>query len=93
MNTLASPGSIRCSMTPITDITDVPEPQTADTEKMIDVLDNLRDQVLSGEITSFAAVGIRPDNSTAMWAASAGDAQPLQLLGAITIMQQKFINA
>jgi len=65
-----------------------------DATENLEVLKNLTEKVQSGEITSFAAVGITKDNQTYMW--SGGSHTTLIMLGALENLKQsywsRFIN-
>lgn len=55
------------------------------------VLDSLREDVASGKIVCFAAVGISRDDGTTMWLANVGKAKTnLQLVGAIENLKLHF---
>lgn len=53
----------------------------------LDVLDDLRRAVESGQIKAFACVGIEPDHCTRMWSSSTKPTTRLELIGAMAQLQ------
>ncbi len=56
---------------------------TYTTETALEILDELRAKIESGEIIAFAAVGIEPDDITFSWTASTRPVSRLRMIGAI----------
>lgn len=52
-------------------------------DRALQVLDDLREKVISGEIVAFAAVGIAPDDGTLAWCSATQDVSRLRVIGAI----------
>lgn len=62
-------------------------------EEALSVLDDLRAEVVSGEVVAFCAVGIKRDDGTAMWLANVGKAKTnLQMMGAVTNLLLHYWN-
>lgn len=51
---------------------------------MLEVIEDLRAKVESGEIKAFAAVGIASDHATYRWQSTCQHTTKLELLGAVT---------
>lgn len=58
-----------------------------DKQRALDVLDDLRKKIESGQVIAFAAVGIEPDDSTLFWTAATLGVSRLRLLGAMAHLQ------
>lgn len=54
-----------------------------DTKQALEILDELRAKVESGEVIAFAAVGIEPDDVTSSWTATTRPVSRLRMIGAI----------
>jgi hypothetical protein len=55
----------------------------AQVHNAMEVIDSLREAVLSGQVVAFAAVGIEPNDTTRMWATSTQPVSRLRVVGAI----------
>lgn len=58
-----------------------------DTASALEVLDRLREQVLSGQVVAFAGVAIEPDDVTTRWQFTTRPVTKLRMLGAISSLQ------
>lgn len=64
---------------------------SVDVAEALRTLDSLRDDIESGKVVAFAAVGVGRDDSTMMWLANVAKAKTvLQLLGAIENLKLHF---
>lgn len=54
-----------------------------DSASAMEVLDDLRKQVESGQIIAFAVVGIEPDDTTMSWLSSTQTVTRLRMMGAL----------
>jgi hypothetical protein len=58
-------------------------PRKINTGNAIEVLDTLRDDLLSGKIVAFVAAGVAPDDVAYAYASSTGACSRLRMMGAI----------
>lgn len=62
-------------------------------EEALGVLDDLRSEIVSGNVVAFCAVGIKRDDGTAMWLANVAKAKTnLQMMGAVTNLLLHYWN-
>jgi len=66
--------------------------QHARVHTALEVLDGLRNAVLSGQVISFAAVGVEPDDTTRMWASSTTPVSRLRMIGALAHMHHAYMH-
>lgn len=62
-------------------------------ERTLKILDDLRASIASGEFIAFAAVGLKPDDTTATWVGAARVVSPTLLIGAMAAMQYWYIDS
>lgn len=63
-------------------VTKLPHP-LFDKSETLKIIDSLRAAVESGQIKSFAAVGIEPDGNTLLWTSCVQHTTRLEVIGAI----------
>lgn len=62
-------------------------------QEAVEVLDQLRADIVAGKVVCFAAVGIDKDDGTTMWMGNVGKKKTnLQLLGALENLKLHFWN-
>lgn len=67
-------------------------PKALDTKDMLDVLEQLRAQVVSGRTVAFAAVTIEPDDTCCAWFGSAAGVSRLRMQGGISQLLHNFLS-
>lgn len=63
-----------------------------DTKDALDVLEMLREKIISGEVVSFIGVAIHNDDSTTAWASATQHVTRLKVMGAISRLQYNYLN-
>ena len=66
--------------------------QNSTKEEALECLDSLREQLESGKIIAFAAVGIEPDDVTCYWQATTRKITRLRLIGATATLHNFVLN-
>lgn len=66
------------------------EPPKRDASDALAVLDQLRAQVISGQVVAFAAVAIETDDTTTGWCSSTTSVSRLRTIGAISTLLHSF---
>lgn len=61
-----------------------------DTANALDVLDDLRAKIISGQVIAFCAVGVEPDDTTSEWCATTRPVTRLRMMGAIQSLALNF---
>lgn len=67
-------------------------PAASDPAAAIEVLDQLREQILSGQVIAFAAVAIEPDDTTTAWSSCTRPVTRLRMMGAITSLLHGYVD-
>ena len=60
------------------------------TEEALRILDDLRVEISNGTVVAFAAVGIRPNDETAMWSSCTKFVSRLRMIGGIYGLLQHY---
>lgn len=68
------------------------QPKQPDTKNALEVLDQLREQLISGQVIAFVAVGIEPDDTTTAWASCTQPVTRLRMMGAITSLLHSYVD-
>jgi len=66
--------------------------QKADPKYLLEMLEDMRQDVLSGKLIAFVAVGFDADDAARMWSAriAGGHVSRLRMLGAISALQHDY---
>lgn len=67
-------------------------PKTLDTKDMLEVLDQLRAQIESGQTVAFAAVTIEPNDACRAWFGAGTSVSHLRMQGGIAQLMHNFLN-
>lgn len=64
----------------------------AKVKNALEVIDDLREKVLKGQIVAFAAVGVETDDTTMMWASCTENVSRLRMMGAISHLEHSYAH-
>lgn len=67
-------------------------PRSLDTSDMLDVIEQLRAQIESGQVVGFAAVAIEADDNCTAWFGSAASVSRLRMQGGIAQLMHNFLS-
>ena len=65
---------------------------TPDIKNMLDVLDVLRANILSGKVIAYAAVSISPDDEASMYSGASENVSRLRMLGGISFLHSCYLE-
>ena len=75
----------------MSDVVSLSSGRSYSVEKLLATVDNLREAIVNGEVTTLATVGLAPDNAhTFYWVGSTRPTSPLLLEGAISRLLHHF---
>jgi hypothetical protein len=64
---------------------------SAGMRNMLDVLNTLRENILSGQVVAYAAVSIAPDDVTALYSGARENVSRLRMMGAISNLNISYL--
>lgn len=67
------------------------QPRQPDIKDALEVIDQLRAQIVDGRCIAFSAVSIEPDDTTTAWCSSTQPVSRLRMMGAITSLLHGYI--
>lgn len=65
---------------------------TPDIKNMLDVLDELRANIVSGKVIAYAAVSIAPDDEASIYSGASAHVSRLRMLGGISFLHSCYLE-
>lgn len=69
-------------------LVDFPTPQR-DIEGALEVLESMKQAIISGEIVAFTAAGVSSDDDIVLWCGSTEGISKLRMIGALSILKSQ----